>query len=38
VAHAAGLFMGFDSAILLWLHRLLVYDATGIRRQAGPCW
>lgn len=38
VAHAAGLFMGFDSAVFAMAATLaivVVYDATGIRRQAG---
>lgn len=38
VAHAAGLFNGFDSAIFAiaaTLAIVVVYDATGIRRQAG---
>jgi acid phosphatase family membrane protein YuiD len=38
VAHAAGLFYGFDSAwfaIAATLAVVVVYDATGIRRQAG---
>ncbi len=38
VAHAAGLFAGFDSpvfGIALALAMIVIYDATGIRRQAG---
>lgn len=38
VAHAAGLFSGFDSAVFALaatLAIIVVYDATGIRRQAG---
>ncbi|MCS6908357.1 MAG: divergent PAP2 family protein [Anaerolineales bacterium] len=38
IAHAIGLFYGFDSplfAIGLTLAMVVVYDATGIRRQAG---
>ena len=38
VAHAIGLFVGFDSAIFAiaaTLAIVVVYDATGIRRQAG---
>jgi acid phosphatase family membrane protein YuiD len=38
VAHSLGLFYGFDSpffAIGLTLAMVVVYDATGIRRQAG---
>lgn len=38
VAHALGLFYGFDSphfAIGVTLAMVVVYDATGIRRQAG---
>lgn len=38
VAHATGLFAGFDSpifALALTLAVIVIYDATGIRRQAG---
>jgi len=38
VAHAIGLFIGFDSAVFAiaaTLAIVVVYDATGIRRQAG---
>ncbi|MDD2696171.1 MAG: divergent PAP2 family protein [Anaerolineales bacterium] len=38
VAHAAGLFWGFDSpgfALAATLAIIVIYDATGIRRQAG---
>ena len=38
VAHAAGLFFGFSSpifAVALTLAVIVIYDATGIRRQAG---
>ena len=38
VAHAVGLFVGFDSplfALALTLAIIVIYDATGIRRQAG---
>ena len=38
VAHASGLFVGFDSpvfALALTLAVIVIYDATGIRRQAG---
>jgi len=38
VAHAAGLFVGFGSpifALALTLAVIVIYDATGIRRQAG---
>ena len=38
VAHASGLFVGFDSplfALALTLAIIVIYDATGIRRQAG---
>jgi acid phosphatase family membrane protein YuiD len=38
VAHAAGLFVGFTSpifALALTLAVIVIYDATGIRRQAG---
>lgn len=38
VAHAAGLFVGFSSptfALALTLAVIVIYDATGIRRQAG---
>ncbi|HSF83003.1 MAG TPA: divergent PAP2 family protein [Anaerolineales bacterium] len=38
VAHATGLFHGFDSpqfALAVALAMVVVYDATGIRRQAG---
>lgn len=38
VAHAIGLFMGFDTAVFAiaaTLAIVVVYDATGIRRQAG---
>ena len=38
VAHASGLFVGFASplfAVALTLAAIVIYDATGIRRQAG---
>jgi acid phosphatase family membrane protein YuiD len=38
VAHAIGLFMGFDTAIYalaVAIAIIVIYDATGIRRQAG---
>jgi hypothetical protein len=38
VAHASGLFIGFASplfALALTLAVIVIYDATGIRRQAG---
>lgn len=38
VAHASGLFVGFASplfALALTLAAIVIYDATGIRRQAG---
>jgi acid phosphatase family membrane protein YuiD len=38
VAHASGLFVGFDSpvfALALTVAVIVIYDATGIRRQAG---
>ncbi len=38
IAHATGLFVGFDSpvfAIALGMAIIVIYDATGIRRQAG---
>jgi len=38
VAHAIGLFVGFDTplfALALTLAIIVIYDATGIRRQAG---
>jgi hypothetical protein len=38
VAHAAGLFVGFASpvfALAVTLAVIVIYDATGIRRQAG---
>jgi len=38
VAHATGLFIGFDSplfALSFTLAVIVIYDATGIRRQAG---
>lgn len=38
VAHAIGLFMGFDQpvfALAVVISMVVVYDATGIRRQAG---
>ena len=38
IAHAAGLFVGFSSpifAVALTLAVIVIYDATGIRRQAG---
>jgi acid phosphatase family membrane protein YuiD len=38
VAHACGLFVGFDSpifALALTVAVIVIYDATGIRRQAG---
>jgi hypothetical protein len=38
VAHASGLFVGFASplfALALTLAVIVIYDATGIRRQAG---
>ena len=37
-AHATGLYMGFDSpvfALAVALAMIVIYDATGIRRQAG---
>lgn len=38
IAHASGLFVGFDSpifALALTVAVIVIYDATGIRRQAG---
>lgn len=38
IAHATGLFIGFDSpvfAVALGVAIIVIYDATGIRRQAG---
>jgi uncharacterized protein len=38
VAHSTGLFMGFDSpifALAFVIAMIVIYDATGIRRQAG---
>ncbi len=38
VAHATGLFMGFDTAVYglaVAIAIIVIYDATGIRRQAG---
>jgi hypothetical protein len=38
IAHATGLFIGFDSpvfAVALGMAIIVIYDATGIRRQAG---
>jgi acid phosphatase family membrane protein YuiD len=38
IAHATGLFVGFDSplfALAATISMIVIYDATGIRRQAG---
>lgn len=38
IAHATGLFVGFDTpvfAVALGMAIIVIYDATGIRRQAG---